>query len=184
MARHNIVVFGVCASLSHLEKTIDALRLQGFRSDDVSALFPDTHTSRDFAYEHNTKAPEGAATGGGTGLLLGGTLGWLAGIGALAISGLGPFIAAGPLMAALAGAGVGGTVGGLTGALVGAGMPEFEAKRFEGLLRSGGILLSVHADNSEWADKAKRILTQNQVTDVSSEAEAPAETKSPIGLGK
>lgn len=184
MTGRNTVVLGVCKNLSHLEETIEALRLAGFRKDDVSALFPDTHTSRDFAYEHNTKAPEGAATGGGTGLLVGGTLGWLVGIGALAVPGLGPFIAAGPLMAALAGAGVGGAVGGLTGALVGAGIPEFEAKRFEGLLRAGGILLSVHSDDSEWANKAKRILEENQVTDISSEAEAPADTKSPIGLGK
>jgi len=184
MAGHNTVVFGVCKSMSHLEKTVDALKLAGFRNDDVSALFPDTHSSRDFAYEHNTKAPEGAAAGGGTGLLLGGTLGWLVGIGALAIPGLGPFIAAGPLMAALAGAGVGGAVGGMTGALVGAGIPEFEAKRFEGLLRSGGILLSVHSDDSEWVRKAKRVLEENQVTDISSQAEAPAESKSPIGLGR
>jgi len=183
MVGRNTVVFGVCKNLAHLEKTVDALRLAGFRKDDVSALFPDTNTSRDFAYEHNTKAPEGAATGGGAGMLVGGTLGWLVGIGALAVPGLGPFIAAGPLMAALAGAGVGGAVGGLTGALVGAGIPEFEAKRFEGLLKAGGILLSVHSDNSEWANKAKQVLEENQLTDISSEAEAPADTRSPIGLG-
>lgn len=181
MAGNNTAVFGICRDIPHLEKTVDALRLAGFRSDDISALFPDKKSSRDFAHEHNTKAPEGAATGGGTGMVLGGALGWLVGIGALAIPGLGPFIAAGPLMAALAGAGVGGAVGGLAGALIGLGTPEFEAKRYEGMVRSGGILLSVHSDNSEWTSKAKKIMTDCQLTEVSSAGEASADVKSPVG---
>ena len=181
MAGHNTSVFGICKDVPHLERTVDALRLAGFRSDDISALFPNRTSTRDFAHEHNTKAPEGAAAGAGTGIVLGGTLGWLVGIGALAIPGLGPFIAAGPLMVALAGAGVGGTVGGLTGAIIGFGIPEFEAKRYEGMVLSGGVLLSVHADNTEWTRKAKRVLSDCQLTDISSSGEAIADTKSPVG---
>src|SRR5205814_2224080 len=121
------------------------------------------------------KAPEGASTGAGAGALLGGGLGWLAGIGALAIPGLGPFIAAGPIMAALAGAGVGGAVGGITGALIGMGIPEYEAKRYEGRVKSGGILLSVHSDDSEWTKRAKDILEQTGAQDISSTGEASAD---------
>jgi hypothetical protein len=181
MAGRNTAVYGICRDLAHLETTVDALRLAGFRRDDISTLLPDNKSSRDFALQGNSKAPEGAATGAGAGLLIGGTLGWLVGIGALAIPGLGPFIAAGPLMAALAGAGMGGAVGELAGALIGFGMPEFEAKRYEGLVKSGGLLLSVHADNSEWVDKAKRILKECQVEEISSSGEASADTKSPVG---
>jgi hypothetical protein len=181
MAGKNTVVYGICKDIPHLERVIDSLRLAGFRNDDISALFPDKKTSRDFAHEYATKAPEGAATGAGTGLVVGGALGWLVGIGALAIPGLGLFVAAGPLMAALAGAGVGGAVGGLTGALIGLGIPEYEAKRYEGLVKSGGILLSVHSDNSEWVDKAKKTMKDNQVDQVSSAGEATADIKSPVG---
>jgi hypothetical protein len=181
MAGKNTAVFGICRSLSQLEQTVDELKAAGFRNDDVSVLFPDKESTRDFAHEKNTKAPEGAAAGAGTGLVIGGTLGWLVGIGALAIPGLGPFIAAGPIMAALAGAGVGGTVGGITGALIGMGIPEYEAKRYEGMVKSGGILLSVHSDGSEWTKKAKEILQRCQVSDVSSAGEASADSKSPVG---
>lgn len=184
MTGKNTAVFGICNSLDQLEKTVDALKLDGFRSDDISVLFPDKEGTRDFAHEKHTKAPEGAAAGAGTGVVVGGTLGWLVGIGALAIPGLGPFIAAGPIMAALAGAGVGGTLGGLTGALVGMGIPEFEAKRYEGLVKSGGILLSVHSDNSDWAKKAKEILQRAKLSDVSSTGEASADVKSTVGVPK
>ena len=129
-----------------------------FRNTDISVLLPENEGTKDFAHEKQTKAPEGAAAGAGTGAVLGGTLGWLTGIGALAIPGLGPFVAAGPIMAALAGVGVGGALGGLTGALVGLGIPEYEAKRYEGRIKSGGILLSVHCDDSEWVKRAKKIL--------------------------
>ncbi|HXI58784.1 MAG TPA: DUF3341 domain-containing protein [Polyangia bacterium] len=181
MAGKNTAVFGICRSTSQLEEVADALKMAGYRNDDISVLFPDKEGTRDFSHEKNTKAPEGAAAGAGTGVVLGGTLGWLAGIGALAIPGLGPFIAAGPIMAALAGAGVGGTVGGLTGALIGMGIPEYEAKRYEGMVKSGGILLSVHSDNSEWTKKAKEILERAKVSDISSTGEARADAKSPVG---
>jgi len=181
MAGKNTAVFGICQSVSQLEATVDELKAAGFRSDDISVLFPDKEGTRDFAMEKNTKAPEGAAAGAGSGAVLGGTLGWLVGIGALAIPGLGPFVAAGPIMAALAGAGVGGAVGGLTGALVGMGIPELEAKRYEGKIKSGGILLSVHSDKSEWTKKAKDILERRKVEDISSTGEASADTKSPVG---
>jgi hypothetical protein len=138
-------------------------------------MLPENQGTKDFAHEKNTKAPEGAATGAGSGALVGGTLGWLAGIGALAIPGLGPFIAAGPIMAALAGAGVGGAVGGLTGALVGMGIPEYEAKRYEGRVKEGGILLSVHCDDSKWTKKAKEILERTGAEDVSSTGESSAD---------
>src|SRR2546421_12025626 len=153
-------VFALTQDEGQACRIVDHLRAAGFSNDDISVLLPDKAGTRDFAVEKGTKAPEGAITGAGTGGVVGGTLGWLAGIGALAIPGLGPFIAAGPIMAALAGAGVGGTVGGIVGALVGMGIPEYEAKRYEGRIKSGGILLSVHCDNSEWTKKAKQILEQ------------------------
>ena len=138
-------------------------------------MFPENAGTKDFAHEKHTKAPEGATAGAGSGVVIGGALGWLTGIGALAIPGLGPFIAAGPIMAALAGAGVGATVGGLIGALVGMGIPEYEAKRYEGRIKSGGILLSVHCDNSEWTKKAKAILEDTGAEDISSTGESGAD---------
>ena len=152
-----------------------ALRAAGYRNTDISVLFPENEGTKDFAHEKGTKAPEGATTGAGTGAVLGGALGWLAGIGALAIPGVGPLIAAGPIMAALAGVGVGGAVGGIAGALIGMGIPEYEAKRYEGRIREGGILLSVHSDNSEWTKRAKEILEQTGAQDVSSAGEARAD---------
>ena len=158
MAGKNTAVFGIYPNRTSVESAVDALKAEGFRNTDISVLFPEKTGTKDFAHEKSTKAPEGATTGAGTGAVLGGGLGWLAGIGALAIPGLGPFIAAGPIMAALAGAGVGGAVGGLTGALIGMGIPEYEAKRYEGRVKDGGILLSVHSDDSQWTKKAKEIL--------------------------
>jgi hypothetical protein len=138
-------------------------------------LFPENVGTKDFAHKKETKAPEGTAAGATTGAVIGGGLGWLAGIGALAIPGLGPFIAAGPIMAALAGVGVGGAVGGITGALIGMGIPEYEAKRYEGRVKDGGILLSVHSDNSEWTKRAKEILERTGAQDISSSGEASAD---------
>jgi hypothetical protein len=155
-----------------VEKGVDALRAAGFSNTDISFLFPANEGTKDFAHEKHTKAPEGASTGAGTGAVLGAGLGWLAGIGALAIPGLGPFIAAGPIMAALAGAGVGGAVGGLTGALIGMGIPEYEAKRYEGRVKNGGILLSVHSDSSDQTKLAKEILERTGAQDISSTGEA------------
>jgi hypothetical protein len=175
MAGKSTAAFGIYTDRSAVEHSVDALKAAGYRNTDISVLFPQTTGTKDFAHEKHTKAPEGAATGAGSGAVVGGTLGWLAGIGALAIPGLGPFIAAGPIMAALAGAGVGGTVGGIVGALVGMGIPEYEAKRYEGRIKSGGILLSVHCDNSEWTKKAKQILENTGAEDVSSTGEAGAD---------
>lgn len=154
---------------------VSSLQREGFRGDDISVLFPDKTSSRDFAHEKNTKAPEGAVTGGATGAVLGGALGWMAGIGALAIPGIGPFIAAGPILASLSGAAVGAAAGSLTGALIGMGMPEYEAKRYEGKIKEGRILVSVHADNSEWTTKAKKILKDSGAEDIGSSGEADAE---------
>jgi len=154
---------------------VETLQREGFRLTDISVLFPRNEGTKDFAHEKGTKAPEGAATGAGTGAVIGAALGWLAGVGAIAIPGVGPFLAAGPIMAALAGAGVGGTAGGLVGALIGMGIPEYEAKRYEGRIRKGGILLSVHCDNSEWTSKAKDILERTGAEDVSSTGEASAD---------
>src|SRR5678809_432822 len=139
-------VFCIATSRDQADRIVGQLKTANFSNNDISVLFPDKGTTREFAHEKNTKAPEGAATGAGTGAVVGGTLGWLVGIGALAIPGVGPFIAAGPIMAALAGAGVGGTMGGITGALVGMGIPEFEAKRYEGMVKDGGILMSIHSE--------------------------------------
>jgi len=175
MAGKNTAVFGIYRDRSHTEQAVDALRSAGFRNSDVSVLLPDNVGTKDFAHEKSTKVPEGTATGGTSGAVLGGALGWLAGIGALAIPGVGPFIAAGPIMGALAGVGVGGAVGGLIGALVGMGIPEYEAKRYEGRVKEGGILLSVHCDNSDWVKRAKDILKDTGAQDISSTGEAGAD---------
>lgn len=183
MAGKNTAVFGIYRTQDDVEEAVDQLIAAHFRNEDVSVLFPDNQGTKDFAHEKNTKAPEGTTTGVIAGGALGGTLGLLAGIGALAIPGLGPFIAAGPIMGALAGAGAGGAVGGLVGALVGMGMPEYEAKRYEGRIKEGGILLSVHCDNSDWVRRAKDILKATGAQDVSSTGEAGAdfgETDKPL----
>src|SRR5438034_1218604 len=151
MAGKNTAAFGIYRDRAMVENAVDTLKTQGFRNTDISVLFPQTAGTKDFAHEKHIKALEGATTGAGTGVVLGGALGWLTGIGALAIPGVGPFIAAGPIMAALAGVGAGGTVGGLIGALVGMGIPEYEAKRYEGRVRAGGVLLSVRCGDSNWA---------------------------------
>jgi hypothetical protein len=175
MAGKNTAVFGIYRTRSAAEQGVDKLLENGFRREDISALMPENMGTRDFAHEKGTKAPEGAATGATAGVAIGGTLGLLAGIGALAIPGLGPFIAAGPIMGALAGAGSGGVVGGLIGALAGMGIPEYEAKRYEGIVREGGILVSVHCDNSDWVKRAKEILEHTGANDVASAGEAGAD---------
>lgn len=176
MAGSNTAVFGIYTSRAAAERGADALILAGFRQADISVLMADVQSTREFAHEKNTKAPEGATTGAVAGGAIGGTLGLLAGIGALAIPGVGPLIAAGPIMAVLAGAGVGGAVGTLVGALIGMGIPEYEAKRYEGRIKSGGILLSVHCDNSDWVDKAKHILEATAAEDIASAGEKSAST--------
>jgi len=175
MAGKNTAVFGIYKHRMDVERALDALRAAGFRNTDVSVLFPDNEGTKDFAHEKNTKAPEGTATGATTGGVIGGALGWLAGIGALAIPGIGPFIAAGPIMGALAGMGAGSVVGGLVGALIGMGIPEYEAKRYEGRIKAGGILLSVHSDSSEWTGRAKKVLEETGAEDVASAGEASAD---------
>jgi len=171
----NTAVFGIYPTKASVESALDTLKDAGFRSTDISVLLPENLGTKDLKTEKASKAPEGAATGAGSGALIGGALGWLVGIGALAIPGLGPFIAAGPIMAALAGIGVGGAVGGFTGALVGLGIPEYEAKRYEGRIKSGGILLSIHCDSSEWAGKAKELLKSTGAEDISSTGESGAD---------
>jgi Predicted permease len=172
MSGKNTAVFGIYRDQPQAEEAVDALRGAGFRNSDVSALLPDNMGSKDLAHEKNTKAPEGVAAGGVSGGVVGGALGWLAGIGALAIPGFGPFIAAGPIMGALAGAGAGGAVGGLIGAFVGVGIPEYEAKRYDGRVREGGILLSVHCDDPVWTKRAREILQDSGASDISEIAES------------
>jgi hypothetical protein len=154
----NTAVFGIYQTRDAVESAVRELQIGGFRSTDISILVPQNIGSKDFAHEKATKAPEGVAAGVGSGAVIGGTLGWLAGIGALAVPGIGPLIASGPIVAALAGIGAVGAIGGIAGALIGLGIPEYEAKRYEGRVRKGGILLSVHADNSDWVRKGKAIL--------------------------
>jgi hypothetical protein len=173
----NKSVLGIYSTRSGVENAIAALKDSGFPHLDVSVLLPENLGSKDLATEKGTKAPEGATAGAGSGAAIGGALGWLAGIGALAIPGLGPFIAAGPIMAALAGAGVGGAVGGVTGALVGLGIPEYEAKRYEGRLQKGGILVSVHCDTSDEIKRAKEIMQRTGAEDISSAGEASGNVK-------
>jgi len=171
----NTAVFGIYASRSAAEDAIDELRRGGFRVEDISVLLPENLGSKDIGTRKATKAPEGTAAGAGSGAVIGGTLGLLAGIGTIAIPGIGPLLAAGPIVAALAGVGAGGAVGGLAGALIGAGFPEYEAKRYEGRVSRGGILLSVHCDNSDWVKKAKEIVTRTGAEDISSTGESSAD---------
>jgi len=173
----NIAVYGIYPSRPMVEKAVDELKAAGFRNTDISVLFPVGDDSKEFAVEKETKAPEGAATGAGAGAVVGGALGWLVGIGSLAIPGLGPFIAAGPIMAALAGAGAGGLVGGIAGALIGMGIPEYEANRYEGRIKEGGILLSVHADDRDWKNKGKDILERTGAEDIGTKGESGADYK-------
>jgi tetrahydromethanopterin S-methyltransferase subunit C len=175
MAGKNTGVFGIYSSPEQAEVAVDTLISAGFRSAAISVLLPDSASTRDFAHEKNTKAPEGTTTGVTAGGIVGGSLGILAGIGALAIPGVGPLIAAGPIMAGLAGLGVGGAVGGLVGGLVGLGIPEYEAKRYEGHVKGGGTLLSVHCDTSEEISRAKDLLKGTGATDIASTGESAAE---------
>ena len=178
MTNKKTAVFGLYPNVERAERAVDELVSASFASDDVSVLLADNQGSKDFAHEKQTKAPEGTTTGVAAGGTIGGTLGLLAGIGALAIPGLGPFIAAGPIMGALAGIGVGGAVGGLVGALVGMGIPEYEAKRYEGRVKEGGVLLSVHCDTSEDIKRAKDILKRTGASDIASAGEKAVGTTS------
>src|SRR4030081_526336 len=175
MSGKHTAVFGIYPNYASVENGVDGLKAAGFSNRDISVLFPQSAGSKDFAHEKGTKSREGATAGAGTGVVLGGAMGWLMGVGALAIPGLGPFIAAGPIMAALAGAGGGGAIGGIAGALVGMGIPEYEAKRYEGRVKEGGILLSVHCDDSNWTKKAKDLLERTGATDVASTGESRAD---------
>ena len=178
MSSKNTAVFGIYATPGTAEAAVDHLLAKGFSNAAISVLLPDDESTRAFAHEKNTNAPEGTTAGVTTGGVIGGTLGLLAGIGALAIPGVGPLIAAGPIMATLAGVGVGGAVGGLVGALVGMGIPEYEAKRYEGAVKGGGTLLSVHCDTSDQVDAAKAALKETGARDISSSSEAGSNDKS------
>lgn len=176
-------VFCIATSREQADRIVGQLKAANFSSNDISVLFPDKGTTRDFAHEKNTKAPEGAVTGAGTGGVVGGALGWIAGIGALAIPGVGPFIAAGPIIAALSGAAIGAAVGGIAGGLIGLGIPELEAKRYEGKVKAGNILISVHTENSAEITRAKDIFTRSGAEDIctTGESTAPKATKAPDG---
>lgn len=171
MAGKNTAAFGIYSTQTALEEGIQALREANFRREDISVLCADNEGNKDLAHEKATKAPEGASAEAGAGAVIGGVLDWLA----MAIPGIGPFIAAGPIMTALAGVGAGGLIGGITGTLIGLGIPEYEAKRYEGRIRSGGILISIHCDDSDWTNKAKLILRETGAEDVSSTGEAKAD---------
>jgi hypothetical protein len=175
MASKNISVFGIYAGRENAENGVDRLIASSFRKEDISVLLQDNVGTKDFAHEKHTKAPEGAATGVVAGGIIGGALGILVHIGVLAIPGLGPLIAAGPIIAALTGIGSGTLVGGIIGALVGMGVPEYEAKRYEGRIKAGGILLSVHCDNADWIGKAKEVLKQTGAEDIGTAGEESAD---------
>src|ERR1700675_1993203 len=177
MENKKTAVFGIYSIMASADTATDELVRAGFAASDVSALLPENLGPRSIGTEKATKAPEGATAGAGSGAVVGGVLGVLAGIGALAIPGLGPFIAAGPIVAGLAGLGVGGAVGGFTGALIGMGIPEYEAKRYEGHLKKGGILLSVHCDTSDEIKRAKEIMKRTGAEDISSTGESSPDTK-------
>jgi hypothetical protein len=176
---HNIAVFGIYRSREHVDEAVSVMRTAGFRNSDISVLLPDNQGTKDFAHEKHTKAPEGTAAGAATGGILGGALGWLAGAGALAIPGIGPFLAAGPILGALAGLGAGGVVGGFVGAIVGMGIPEYEAKRYEGRIRAGGVLCSIHCDDEDWVRRAKRVLEDTGAEEIASAGEGRADYTAP-----
>jgi hypothetical protein len=189
MEEGNIMAKAVfCIVRDHLQaaRIVSDLKAANFSNNDISVLMPDKAGTRDFAHDHNTKAPEGAATGAGAGGVLGGALGWLAGIGSLAIPGAGPFIAAGPIMAALSGAAIGAAVGGIAGTLIGLGIPEFEAKRYEGKIKGGNVLVSVHSENSDETKRAKEIFERAGAEDISTSGEAsvPSEQRADKAKGK
>ena len=175
MPTNNTAVFGIYPNRENAENCVDRLLSIGFRGEDISVLLQDNVGTKDFAHEKHTKAPEGTATGAVAGGIIGGTIGLLASIGVLAIPGLGPLIAAGPIIAALTGVGSGGMLGGIIGALVGLGIPEYEAKRYEGRIKAGGILLSVHCDNQNWVAKAKNMLKDTGAEDIASAEEERAD---------
>ena len=175
MAGRNTAAFGIYAGREMAENAVDRMLAAGFRNEDISVLLQDNVGTKDFTHEKHTKAPEGTATGVVAGGIIGGTIGLLAHIGVLAIPGLGPLIAAGPIIAALSGIGSGGVLGGVIGALVGLGIPEYEAKRYEGRIKEGGILLSVHCDNAEWVGKAKQLLRDTGADDIGSAGEQPVD---------
>lgn len=174
--------FCIATSQQQAVNIVESLRVAGFTPNDISVLLPDKSGTRDFAHEQHTKAPEGATTGAGAGGVLGGALGWLVGIGALAIPGLGPFIAAGPIMAALGGAAVGAAVGGLTGALIGMGIPEYEAKAYEGKIKAGNILIAVHSDDRDQTSAALEIFKTHGAQDIKTGGEAtPPKVETRVG---
>jgi len=172
-----LAVYGIYSTREHAEEALESLRASGIRTEDISVLLPDNIGTKDIGYEKHTKAPERATAGAATAGVLGGALGWLAGIGAFAIPGIGPFLAAGPIMAALAGFGAGSVLGGLAGALAGLGIPEYEAKRYEGRIRSGAALLSIHCGDSAGVSRAKEMLKHTGAEDIASaeEGSVPAE---------
>jgi len=175
MSHKNIAVFGIYRTVDSVQDAIVVLRMKGFRNTDVSVLIPENEGSKDLATEKSTKAQEGAVAGAGSGALVGGALGWLVSIGVLSLPGVGAFIAAGPIIATLAGVGAGAAVGGIAGGLIGLEVPEYEAKRYEGRVRKGGILLSVHCDNATWTRSATKALEQTGAEDISTTGEAKAD---------
>jgi len=172
----NKSVFGIYLARGATASALTSLKNSGFSNSDISVLLPDNIGSKELATEKSTKAPTGAAIGAGSGAAIGGALGWLAGVGALIVPGIGPVIAAGPIIATLAGIGVGGALGGFTGALIGVGIPEYEAKKYEGRLLEGGILVAIHCETAEEIERAKRTLEVTGAEDISSSREA-AETE-------
>jgi hypothetical protein len=183
-AKYKKAVFGIFKQHSQVENCVERLREEKFRNSDISVLMPDIHAgTANLGLESKSKAPEGSVLGGGVGLAAGGILGWLAGIGAIAIPGAGPFIAAGPIVGMLAGLGTGAAVGALAGGLIGMGIPEYEAKRYEGVMMNGGTLLSVHVDDPNWRDKAKRILQETGAEEIATageESPPPPDKAAPI----
>jgi hypothetical protein len=175
VASSNISAFGIYRDRGTVADAIQTFKAAGFRSTDISVLYPDNQGNKDLAHEKHTKAPEGAVTGGSLGAVVGAGLGWLAGSGALALAGLEPVTAAGPILGMLSGMGAGVLTGGLAGGLVGMGIPEYEAKRFEGRVRHGGILVSIHCDNPEWRRTAVKLLRKTGAVDVSTAGEARAD---------
>lgn len=174
-AGKNTSVFGIYSTYAGLQSGAEALRAAGFRTTDVAALIPENQGSKDLAHEKHTKAPEGTMLGGIIGAVVGGILAWLIATGVIAIKGLGPLVAAGPVVAVLAGIGALGALGFIIGGLAGAASPEYEARRYRGRIKRGGLLLSVHCDNSQWSRLARRTIKMTGADGISQAPERGAD---------
>jgi hypothetical protein len=171
----NTSVMGIYPDRTTVSDAVNVLQKAGYRPTDISVLASDNPGSKDFAHEKRSRSPEGAAFAAAAGALLGATLAWVVSIQTVTTAALNPLATAGPVLAALAGAGGGGALGWIAGWLAGSRLTEYVAKRYAGRIRRGGILLSVHCDTPEWSSRAKKTLQDTGARNISAAAESAAD---------